>query len=342
MLTPDDIHHFKTAVDHAKTIFISAHVGPDGDTLGSMLGLRHAFLQFFPHIQRTDCVITGRMPESYQFMPGIDTVKDMEKQPDLLTQYDLAFSVDCGSADRLGPAKPYFVGAHQSINIDHHISNDRFGSMNIIVADAAASGEIVADLLTGNGFVLSKDIATCLYVALLTDTGGFKYTNTTAKVFELAASLVRCGANPEQIYRHIYEEVPKAQTLMQAEALRQAKFNADETLCWTRITQDFLSQFGARDEHAEGLVECLRRIDTVLISAMLKETRLGHTKISLRSDTPHINVADIMARWNGGGHKMAAGCTMEVPPEEAESLLLPVLQHAIDIARPQLLLSTRQ
>ena len=333
MIEADDIARFGQAIRDAKTIFISAHVGPDGDTLGSMLGLRHALLPHFPHLETLDCVISGKMPDIYKFMPGINQVKDAETATDLLPVYDLAFSVDCGSLDRLGPAGDYFARARHSINIDHHISNNRFGKHNIIDVEAGASGEVVADLLTGNGITIPADAATCLYVAILTDTGGFKYTSTTAKIFDLAALLTRQGANPEQIYRFIYEKFPKAQGLLQAEAFRTAHFNADSTLSWAVVTQAMLNEFGANEEHVEGLVETLRRVSTVLVSAVLRETKLGQTKVSLRSDIPAINVADVVMRWNGGGHKMAAGCTIDAQPEAAQAELIPLLQAAIDAAR---------
>ena len=144
MITENDAQAFITHIRQAETLFISAHVGPDGDTLGSMLGLKFSLLAHFPHIKRMDCVISGKMPNIYRFMPGITDVIDVETQSDqLLETYDLGFSVDCGSADRLGPGAKYFKKATHSINIDHHISNNRFGECNIIDVEAAASGEVV-------------------------------------------------------------------------------------------------------------------------------------------------------------------------------------------------------
>lgn len=334
MIDSQEIQAFKQAVDAAKTVFITAHVGPDGDTLGSMLALKHTFDAYFPNIERIDCVISGKMPDVYKFMPGINEVKDVDVATDLLPQYDLAFSVDCGSADRLGPAKSYFLNARQSINIDHHISNNRFGRINIIDVDAGASGEVIADLLAGNNIDITPETATCLYVTILTDTGGFKYTSTSARIFDLAALLTRKGANPENVYRHVYEEIPKTQALLHAEAIRQARFNADETVCWTVIDKKMLDRFGATEEHVEGLVESLRRIDTVLVSAMLRETRDGNTKISLRSDHDGLNVANVVSRWHGGGHRMAAGATIEKPPEEAAKELVPLLEELVRTVRP--------
>ena len=184
-------------------------------------------------------------------------------------------------------------------------------------------------MLTANNIPIPADAATCLYVAILTDTGGFKYSSTSAKVFELAATLTRLGASPELIYRHLYEKYPRVQGMLQAKALLNAQFNSDKTLAWTVIPQAMLTEYEAEEEHIEGMVETLRRIDSVVISALLKETRSGMTKVSLRSDTELINVADIMARWGGGGHKMASGCTMNLPITAAEKELIPILEQAL-------------
>lgn len=319
------------AIEEAKTVFITAHVGPDGDTLGSMLALKFALEKARDHIHTVDCVISGKMPDVYGFMPGIREVHRMEAPDGLLEkdQYDLAISVDCGSLDRLGPAAAYFQGAKTSVNIDHHISNEQFGTLNVVDTAAAASGEVVYDLLQTMNVPLDANIATCLYTAIVTDTGGFKYSNTTAKVMEVSAKLVAAGANPEYIFKQLYEEKPLAQLRLQADAFIRSKLNETETICWTVVTRDLLATHGALEEHVDGVVETLRRIDTVLIAMVLKETEEGHTRVSMRSDTHDIDVAKIMTDFGGGGHKMAAGCTIEKPPAEAEKMLLPILEEQV-------------
>lgn len=320
---------FQEAVRQAKTVFITAHVGPDGDTLGSMLSFKHAFEKACPHIERVDCVISGKMPDVYSFLPGIQSVQNMESSPDLLPQYDMAISVDCGSLDRLGPAGAVFSAAKVSVNLDHHVSNHRFGKINLVVPDACASGEVVYDLLGEMGIPIDANIATCIYAAILTDTGGFKYSNTTDKVFELAASLVRLGVNPEMTFKRIFEDRPRGQAMLHADALLHTQFNEDATLGWTTVTRQMLDEHGAFDEHIDGVVELIRQIDTVLIAAVFKETAQGETKISLRSDSHDINVSEIMERFGGGGHRMASGCTFPNPPEEARNILIPVLKAAL-------------
>lgn len=334
MLDRSLVPQFEQAVLAAKTVFITAHVGPDGDTLGSMLGLKHMFEAHYPHLSTIHGVISGKLPDIYRFMPGIEDIRDVETASDILDQYDLAFSVDCGALERLGPAGAYFKSATQSINIDHHYSNSLFGRINIMDFDAAASGEVVADIFAELGKPLTEKAATALYVALMTDTGGFKYSNTNAKVFDLASKLCSAGANPELCYRYIYETRPLAQSLLHAKALTEARFNDDATLSWTVVTQAMMREFGAREEHVDGLVEELRRVDSVLIAAMFRENTHGITKVSLRSDTQDINVADILKTWGGGGHKMAAGASIERPPSEVAPEVLKALEQAIRQIKP--------
>jgi phosphoesterase RecJ-like protein len=294
-----------------------------------MLGFKFAIEKARPHVQRVDCVISGKMPDVYSFLPGIKEVLRMETATTLLTQYDMAISVDCGSADRLGLARPLFESAKVSVNIDHHISNERFGKLNVVEPTAAASAEVIFDILKDMKIPLDANIATCLYTGIVTDTGGFKYSNTTAKVLEDTARLVAAGANPEYIFKQIYEEQPLCQVMLQADALRQTRFNADKTIGWTLATRDLLNQHGALEEHVDGLVESIRRIDSVLVAVVFKETENGQTKVSIRSDTHEIDVAAVMGVFGGGGHKMAAGCTMPLAIQDAPAKLLPLLEEKV-------------
>lgn len=319
---------FTEQIKEAKTIFITAHVGPDGDTLGSMLGLKFAFEKAYDHIQSVDCVISGKMPDVYKFLPGIREVNRIETFKTGIQQYDMGISVDCGSIDRLGPAGEYFKNAKVSVNIDHHISNDEFGSINIIDTKAAASGEVIFDLLKHLGIAMDASIATNLYTAIVTDTGGFKYSNTTAKVLEVTSKLVAAGASPEYIFKELYEERPKAQLTMQADAFLNAQYSTEDTVGWSVVDNQLLEKHGALDEHVDGLVEHIRRVDTVMVAAIFKETADGGTKVSMRSDTHQIDVAAIAGIYGGGGHKLAAGFKADQPVADIVKDLVPRLEAA--------------
>jgi bifunctional oligoribonuclease and PAP phosphatase NrnA len=261
-------------------------------------------------------------------------VRDVERTPaaDLLTQYDVAACVDCGAIERMGPNQPRFEAAATSVNIDHHISNVRFGDINLVDTEAAASAEVVADLMAYLDIPLTADVATCLYVGLMTDTGGFKYKNTTPKVFRLAGQLVDAGADPELIYKQIYDVRPYAQVALHAEALTQLEWTPDRRLAWAVISRDMLQRHGCDDDHLEGLVESIRQIDTVKMACLFKETRHGNLKVSLRSDDHALNVAELLAPLGGGGHKMAAGCSLEMPFKQAMGIVLPKLKTGLEQA----------
>jgi bifunctional oligoribonuclease and PAP phosphatase NrnA len=318
-------------LSQARTVFITAHVGPDGDTLGSMLALKHALPSLFQGIERIDCVISGKLPDIYTFMPGVAHIKRIEQQAnELLAVYDVAISVDCGSLGRLGEAGAVFKQATMSVNIDHHVSNDGFAQLNIIEPDAAASGEVIANILKTWGYSLSTETAVCLYVALLTDTGGFRHSCTTPSVFRLAADLQEAGVDVTQVYRTVFEEQPLAQVHLQAYAVTQASTNASGRLVWVSVTQALLKRFNAQEEHIEGLIDKLRAIQGVQVAAVLRETEEGTSKVSLRSNTNLVNVSAFLeSHYNGGGHTKAAGASSVLPVSTLEPQLVAGLQQLL-------------
>jgi bifunctional oligoribonuclease and PAP phosphatase NrnA len=314
----------------SETLFITAHVGPDGDTLGSMLGLKLALQAHCPNLKQIDCVISGKMPDVYRFLPAIETVLQLETQPQLPSRYDVAMSVDCGSIDRLGLAGKYLQQAVTSVNIDHHISNTGFADINVVVPTAAASAEVVFDLLTEMGAPVSAEVATCLYTGIVSDTGGFKYSNTTPKVMQIVSELIEKGASPDAIFKCLFDEQPLTKLRLHAHAFLNCQFNTGKTIAWTLVSKALLVQYETLDEHVDGLVESLRRIDSVLIAFVLKETENGNTKVSIRSDRQDIDVAEVMGVFSGGGHRLAAGCTIETPLEDALTRLLPLLEEKVN------------
>ena len=319
----------RQALAPAQSLLLCAHVGPDGDTLGSMLGMAFAFRTFFPQLTTIHPVIAGTLPEVYSYLPGLDQVRDVETAKDLLPRYDAALSVDCGSLDRLGPAQPFFEAAGVTINIDHHVSNDAFATVNVLETDAAASGQVVERILRAWDTPLTSDIATCLYTALVTDTGGFRFSNVTPEVFELAARLVAAGANPETIFKAIYENTPRPQALIHANGVLTSEHTADHSLVWTTVTQADLAKVDAKEEYLEGLIDQLRHIQGVKIAALFKETKDGGTKVSLRSNVHGIDVAAVVTPLGGGGHTMAAGLKLDEPVEAVKAKLLLSLESLI-------------
>ncbi len=326
----NEVQQLIQAIKNAKNVFMTVHVGPDGDALGAMLGLKHGLNRHCPQLERIDCVMEGKMPDVFHFMPGIHDVKDILKDKStLLETYDVAISLDCGSADRLGENEKVFNAAKISVNIDHHISNKHFGNINIVIPQASASGEVVADILEVMDIPLDADSGACIYMALVTDTGGFKFSNASSKSYRLAGQCIDAGANHEEIYKQVYERRTRPQALLMADALMHAQFNEDETLSWVGITQEMWHRNKALEEHTDGIVDSLRQIDSVLIAAVFKESQKNQTRVSLRSDDHNINVAAVVEAFGGGGHKMASGCTIEKPLAEAQEEILTALKKLL-------------
>ncbi|MEB3206157.1 MAG: bifunctional oligoribonuclease/PAP phosphatase NrnA [Vampirovibrionales bacterium] len=317
----------KTALEQAKSVLLMPHVGPDADSLGSVLGMKFAIEKTWPTISTVHVVMDGALPVVYGFLPGSHEVANIETATHLLHEpYDVAIAADCGSVDRLGEPGKHFKQAKTSVNIDHHVSNDYFGTLNIVETDAGASGLVIARILEEWGVTLDANIAPNLYAAIVTDTGGFKYSSTSVEIFTLAAQLMAAGANPETIYKEVYENRPLGQVMLQAETLMRTQFSDCRQIAWTAVTRHDLNKHHCLDEHVDGLIEQIRNIDTVKLAAVFKENRDGSTKVSFRSDDHAFDVSKVAGHFGGGGHKMASGCTIADAIDDAKPQVLALLE----------------
>ncbi len=315
------------ALKSAETILMTVHVGPDGDALGSMLALGLALKQYASHIKQIDYVVDGPVADVFTVIPGINLVRSVNSTDDFNSVYDVALCVDCGSGDRLGIVETPFKQAKISINLDHHVSNENFADINVVLTDAAASGEVVAKLLAEMNYPITADIAACLYITLVTDTGGFKFSNTTAYTHQLAAECLSKGIDHEKIYKQVYEQVPLVQAKLRAQCFSNAQYSHNNRLAWTVVPKALRNELGAKEEHTDGIVDLLRQIDTTELCVVFKETNNGQVKASLRSDNHHYDLVPVVERFGGGGHKMAAGCTMaNMTLEKAQQAMIPMLE----------------
>lgn len=313
-------------IKRSKNIVILAHVGPDGDTLGSMLGLKDILKQL-DNREKIDVVIVGKVPDIYRFLPGSNFIRNPDDR-DLYQSYDLAITVDCASLDRLGDSVDLFRNAKITANIDHHISNTKFADINLIISDASACGEILYRLIGDLNINLTKEIATNLYTAMLTDTGGFKFENTKPNTLEVCAKLIEAGANPSQIYKECYESKPIAMVRLHARALDQAIFTENYKIAYTSVTRLLLNAFGSTDDHVDGISESLRQVNTVEVAMLFKETQKGDTKVSFRSK--RVDVCEVARFFGGGGHKLAAGCTVQKNIADSINEVLPIIRKQIN------------
>jgi len=298
------------AIAGARSVGLACHVNPDGDALGSMLGLFHVLraagvpvVASFP----TPFVIAPH----YRELPGLDLLTEPSQFP---AEPDVMVTFDCGSLGRLGDLEPAAKAARELIVIDHHVSNTRFGTINVIDPGAAASGVLVRRLVLELGLPLTNDAAVALYAALVCDTGRFQYDTTTPSVFDLARELVTFDIPVSRLSRQLFEEHRFAYLKLLGEALANAELDADRRFVWTVVTQDMLSRHGVTLEEIEGLIDILRRATEAEITCVIKEDADGTYRVSLRS-LGDADVREVAVENGGGGHRFAAGfeSTLDAP-----------------------------
>lgn len=314
------INDLQQRLSSAKTVLLLSHVGPDGDAISSLLAFRE-LCSTFTSIDTIDVVPMGKVPDVYNFLPGIHHFKSLEDNS-LLETYDLACSLDCGSKDRLAKLEPLFDKAQYRVNIDHHNTNTNFGDTNIVDEIASSTAEVVFEIFDHLHIPISLEAAIPLYTGILTDTGGFKFSNTTPKALRRAATLVELGVKPQKIYEACYDSQPLEMVKVHAISVNKLKSSDDKKIVWTDVRRSDLEAANADDDHLDGIIDTIRKINTAEIAIIFKETRDGHIKVSFRGK--HHDISKIAKSFGGGGHKLAAGCTIEnVTIEEAQKIILP-------------------
>ena len=312
-----DYSKLNDIIKSSKNILIISHVNPDGDTLGSMCGLYSAILENYK--KKCDMLAISKIPDVYSFVPHISDVKNIEGA-DKSREYDLVINVDVASIERVCDAQILFDKAKFTVNIDHHKTNNAYGNLNFINPDASSTGEVLFGCFDKMGWKVNLDTAVCLYTAILTDTGSFRFDNTRPSTFDAAAKLVEIGVQPSDIYKKVYESDSKTLVMFQSYCISKAKFLDDDKIAYTSVYKKDMEKFSAGDDCMEGLTEKLRAIVTTRIAFVAKEMKSGGTKISMRSK--FADVAEICGVFGGGGHKFAAGCTIKAPVEQAVKKML--------------------
>ena len=304
-------------IKSSKNILIFSHINPDGDTLGSMCGLYSVILDNYK--KKCDMAAISKIPDVYSFLPHIHDVKHID-DIDKSREYDLVINVDVASIERICDGQILFNKAKSTVNIDHHKTNSAYADLNFINPDASSTGEVLCECFENMGLNVNMDAAICLYTAILTDTGSFRFDNTKPATFECASKLVEKGVNPSDIYKKVYESDSKTLVMFQAYCISKAKFLDNDKIAYTIVYKKDMEKFSANDECMEGLTEKLRAIVSTRIAFVAKEMKSGATKISMRSK--FADVAQICETFGGGGHKFASGCTIKAPVDEVVKKIL--------------------
>ena len=312
-----DCSKLNDIIKSSKNILIISHINPDGDTLGSMLGLAGAIKENFK--KKCDTLLVSNLPKIYEFLPEVKDSKTIDTI-DKSREYDLAINVDVAAIDRIADGQILFDKAKYTVNIDHHKTNNAYADLNIINPDASSTGEILYGIMKQLGWEISYETAVCLYTAILTDTGSFRFNNTTAKALDAASELVKIGVKPPEIYKYCYESNPKSLVLLQAYCVEKAVFSEDNKIVYTTVYKKDIEKFCAGEDCTEGLTEKLRAIATTEVAFVVKQSGHNISKVSMRSNG--IDVAAVCAVFGGGGHALAAGCVVKASVEETVRKIL--------------------
>ena len=309
----------------ARRIALIAHENPDGDCIGSALGLAHIL-----HEVGKTCVpaCADAAPRMLAFLPGIEMLRDTLDDED----FDLVIALDAGELARFGSLYERhraFLDSATILNIDHHISSSGCGRVNIIDPIAAATAELLVLFQQQAGLPLNRDAALCLLTGLITDTHSFQYTNTTARTMEVAAALLHAGAVPETVVKPVYRTRSLPLMRFQAIVIDNARTSCNGRLIWSQATAATLAASGAQAEMDDNFAGMLRDIEGVQIAAFFKSyDEPAITRLSVRCAAPY-SAAAICQRFGGGGHERAAGATLHMPIEEATAVVVATLEREL-------------
>ena len=298
---------------------VVTHENPDGDALGSLLATTVALRQLGKDVEM---FLSGSsaMPQEYGFMQLDGLLRELPAD----VGERVLVAVDCAKADRIGPDPAPVERTKLVVDIDHHHDNTRFGSVNLIVSDASSTGEVLRDVFAELGVEITPEIAEPLYIALVTDTGRFQYTNTTPKSLRLAAELVEAGADVHAVFQQVYESVEFAKLKLLARALDRARVLEGGRIVVSHLVRTDFAEVGAVEPYSEGIIDYLRAVEGSELAVLIREPPRDDgpvRRISLRASVDELDVSAIARLFGGGGHRQAAGFSSEKSIDEITELI---------------------
>ncbi len=316
------------AINEAESFFLTSHLNPDGDAVGSLLAL-NCFLR--EQSRKTTPFLADPLPQNFGFLPNSDNI--LNSLIDIKGRsFDMTIVVDSTDWERTGmgsdPKAANDLNLGTVINIDHHTSNDNFGHINIVDPEKSAVGEIIYDIIAATKLPLSLDVATCLYTAIMSDTGNFTYSNTTARSFEISEKLVKIGVRPDKVAEKINENYSISRLELLRMALDTLEFSDDNTIGAITVSQQMFKKTNAGPDIIEGFIDYPRYISGVKIAVLFRELKEGGYKVSFRSrDT--LDVSRIAEYFGGGGHTNASGCTINGKLSDVKLKVFDVIKSAL-------------
>ena len=295
-------------LEQVQTVAIGGHIRPDGDCVGSCMGLYRYICEKFPEIQVD--IYLEEIPDSFSMF---ESVKEIKHEIPEGKVYDLFIASDCGDERRLGFSQGLYENAKQTFCVDHHISNASFADHNYIIPEASSASELVYQLLDKD--YITTEIAEYLYLGIVHDTGVFQYSSTAPETMEAAANLMRKGIRANQIIEKTFYEKTYAQNLILARALQDSSLHFDGACIVSYLTKETMDLYGVRPKDLEGIVSQLRYTKGAKVAVFMYQLTESEYKISLRA-SGDVNVNKVAQTFGGGGHVMAAGLTMVGTAEE--------------------------
>lgn len=293
-------------INHHDDFLVVSHVQPDGDAASSTVVIGWLLKQLNKSFTMVN---EGVIPSRLDYLWSVDHIHNYTASK-INRTFSTVICVDCADYSRVGKVRSLFTDDVKILNIDHHPTNDGFGEVNVIKADAAATAEILFDLLDKFGITWDVDVATAVYTGILTDTGGFRYSNTTPRVMAIVSTLLSYGVKGHHLADHLLEKMTMPQMLLLTKALSRLSFAENNRVGWVYITPEDMAETGAVSEDLEGLVNYPRNIEGVDVGILFKQVSDSAVKVSLRSNE-RVNVAEVAQAFGGGGHVRAAGCRIE-------------------------------
>jgi len=313
------------AVREARSICVAGHMRPDGDCVGCQLAVGLALRS-----QGKEAAVWNEdgVPPAMRFLDP----EGLMRKPEPGKRFDVVFAVDAASFERLGEAGRCAAERGLLINVDHHASNTRYGDVNWVNPHAPATGELIYRLFRYGRWPITPRIADCLFVAISTDTGSFQYPTTDPASFEIAADLLRRGANLGEVCRRVYHSHPLRRARLLQHLYNSFRLSKDQRIAWAWLTPEVFRKAGADPLDSEDLIDHLRALEPVTVACVFQEMENGRVRVSLRSKDPRVDVGRIAAALGGGGHAAAAGVRLRAAPATAERKVLSAVRQALDLA----------
>ena len=308
----------------ADRILVATHIHPDGDALGSQLAMGEILAALGKEVYLYS---ESEISHLYSFLPGCEKLNT--EMPDL-AQFDCVLALDCGDCFRLGLKREEFLAAGAVVVIDHHAGHKDFGTLRWVDSHRASTGEMVYDLACALGVDLSYEAAYCLYAAIVSDTGSFKYSSTTAETFRVAGALLGKGVKPSDVAGKLFDNFSVNRLRLLKDVLETLVLDVDERIAMIFVTQSMFDETGTEAADTETFINYPRSLKTVKVAAFLKEAPAGMISVSLRSKSRY-DVAQVAAKFGGGGHRNAAGCKWSgATIESVWAELLPELTAVVE------------